>query len=128
VICLDAWAIIAFLTDDDGANEVADVIESGAGLMSWINLGEVAYVLTRRDGEPKAREAVGDLAAGLRVESPGPDLVLRAAAIKAVWPMSYADAFAAATALGHRAELLTADPEILAASAALGLRARPPAY
>ena len=98
MIRLDAWAIIAFLTDDHG------------------------------DGEQKAREAIGGLEASLRVESPPPDLVLTAAAIKTSWPMSYADVFAAATAIAHRAELLTAGPKILAASSALGLRARPPAY
>jgi len=39
--------------------------------------------------------------------------VLEAAAIKAEHALASADAFAIATALSHRASLLTGDPEIL---------------
>lgn len=84
--------------------------------MSWINLGEVAYVLQRRAGEGRAREVVATLRGSLSLEVPSAARVLEAAAIKAAHAVSYADAFAVATALAHDAVLLTGDLEILAAN------------
>ena len=46
-------------------------------------------------------------------ELPSADRVLEAARIKADHPMAYADAFAAATTVGHGATLWTGDPELL---------------
>jgi predicted nucleic acid-binding protein len=45
------------------------------------------------------------------------ELLLSAASIKASFPLSYADAFAAATAQIHDAVLLTGDPEFKALEA-----------
>jgi predicted nucleic acid-binding protein len=95
-------------------------------VMSWINLGEVHYILVRRNGEPAAAEAVRDLRSVLRVELPTEHVVEQAARIKAGYRMSYADAFAAATAIRHHGELWTANPELLVPDApwlALDLRA-----
>jgi predicted nucleic acid-binding protein len=77
--------------------------------MSWINLGEVFSVVQRATGADRARAVVGDLS----LELPTETRVLEAAAIKARHVLAYADAFAIATALSHRASLLTGDPEIL---------------
>lgn len=46
---------------------------------------------------------------------------LRPARLKAFTPMSFANDFAGATSVGYGVPLLTGDPEILAARAALGL-------
>ena len=54
----------------------------------------------------------------LTLELPSEARVLEAARIKAAYPMADADAFAVATALAHRAVLLTGDPEILDAGGA----------
>jgi ribonuclease VapC len=81
--------------------------------MSWINLGEVAYVLQRRVGPDRARSRIPEIAAGLTLDLPTPERVLEAAAIKADHALSYADAFAVATTLAHNAVLLTGDPELL---------------
>ncbi len=83
--------------------------------MSWINLGEVFYVVLRAAGEPQARDVVRDLRRRLTLDLPSTDRVLQAATIKAGHALAYADAFAVATAIAHRAMLLTGDPEILAA-------------
>ena len=54
---------------------------------------------------------------GVKASSPvrisGNELVGRLTAIKARYPIAYADAFAVATAIGRDAVLLTGDPEIL---------------
>jgi predicted nucleic acid-binding protein len=85
--------------------------------MSWINLGEVCYVIQRERGEAEAARTVGDLRHVLDVRLPDSSLVLDAARIKAVCPMAYADAFAAALTARIRGELWTGDPELLVSNA-----------
>jgi uncharacterized protein len=110
---LDAWAVLELLEGTEpAASRVADVLERQP-VMSWINLGEVFYVVKRDQGEDEARETVRDLRPRLRLDLPSEDRVLDAGRIKADYPMSYADAFAAATAAAREAILLTGDPELL---------------
>jgi predicted nucleic acid-binding protein len=84
-------------------------------LMSWINLGEVSYVIERKAGSAQAHEVVRTLRRQLTLDLPSEDRILQAARIKARHRMAYADAFAVATALAHRATLLTGHPEIIGA-------------
>lgn len=113
-VVLDSWAVLRYLEDEGGAAEaVADLLERDRPLMSWINLGEVHYVLRRLHGEDDAIETVRDLGDVIDVRLPDERLVLDAARIKADHPMSYADAFAAALAVTGRAELWTGDAELL---------------
>jgi predicted nucleic acid-binding protein len=81
--------------------------------MSWINLGEVSYVVHRAAGLARAQEVVRDLRHRLNLDVPTEARVLAAAGIKAQHALAYADAFAIATAMAHRARLLTGDPEII---------------
>ena len=81
--------------------------------MSWINLGEVSYVVERLAGRDRAHAVVRNLQRRLTMDLPSSARILEAAHLKAVHPMAHADAFAVATALAHRATLLTGDPEIL---------------
>jgi ribonuclease VapC len=113
-VCLDAWAALRWLDGrEPSATDVEGALEEGI-VMSWINLGEIFYILSRRAGSQRADEAVRALRARVMAETPSPHRVLEAAAIKARHRMSYADAFAVATASAHRATLMTGDPEILA--------------
>lgn len=82
--------------------------------MSWINAGEVFYTLHRREGRERARAVVDDLRTRVALDLPTPARVLEAASLKARRRMSYADAFAVATAIAHDAVLLSGDPEVLA--------------
>ena len=81
--------------------------------MSWINLGEVSYIVERRAGSDRARRVVRELRPRLSLDLPTESRVLAAAHLKAEHRMAYADAFAVATAIAHSAILLTGDPEIL---------------
>lgn len=111
---LDSWAVLRFLEDAHPAAEaVEELLERGRPLMSWINLGEVHYVLRRAAGEDAAMEAVRDLRARIDVRLPDESQILTAARIKADNPMSYADAFAVGLAIDSGAEVWTGDPEIL---------------
>jgi predicted nucleic acid-binding protein len=85
--------------------------------MSWVNVGEVFYVLRRIYGDEDAAGAVRDMRREIHCELPDENRVLEAARIKAEHRLSYADAFAAATAVAHDAELWTGDPELLIADA-----------
>jgi len=111
-VVLDSWAVLSLLQGAAGADRVEKQLSSRP-VMSWVNLGEVLYVLIRRRGRADADEAVRDLRHVLEVELPTEAVVRQAAAVKAAYPMAYADAFAAATAMAHDAELWTGDPELL---------------
>lgn len=113
-VVLDSWAALRYLEDaGDAAAEVAELLERDRPLMSWINLGEVHYVLRRLHGEDDAAETVRDLRQVIDARPPDERLVLDAARLKADHPMSYADAFAAALAVAQDAVLWTGDPELL---------------
>ena len=113
-VVLDSWAILRYLEDaEPTSSAVAELLDRSKPLVSWINLGEVFYVLCRRAGEDAASDALRDLRRCLTAEVPAAERVLRAARIKAAHPMSYADAFAAATAAANQATLWTGDPELL---------------
>ncbi len=83
--------------------------------MSWINVGEVAYIVERMAGAARARQIVQQLRHQIAQDLPSEFRILEAARIKASYPMAYADAFAVATAIAHDAVILTGDPEILEA-------------
>lgn len=113
-IVLDSWAVLRYLEDaDPAAAEVAGLLDGERPIMSWINLGEVFYVVRRLHSDAEAAGTVRDLRDVLDAELPTAGRVLAAARIKADHPLAYADAFAAATAVAHEAELWTGDPELL---------------
>ena len=56
---VDAWALIAWLLDQDAAPSVESLIQKAdAGslrlLMSWMNVGEVFYIISKRHGRDRA--------------------------------------------------------------------------
>ena len=111
---LDSWAVLRYLEDASPAAEaVSDLLGEEKPLMSWINLGEVHYVLRRLHGEDAATETVRDLRDVIDARLPDEGLVVDAARIKADHPMAYADAFAAALTVAGDATLWTGDPELL---------------
>lgn len=113
-VALDSWAVLRLLEGSGAAAKaVGDLLATDRPLISWINLGEVHYVLQRIHGEDAATETVRDLRHVLDERLPDERLVLDAATIGAVTPMAFADAFAAALGVSANATLRTADPELL---------------
>lgn len=113
-VVLDSWAVVRYLEDASPAAEAfTDLLGQERPLMSWINLGEVHYVLRRLHGEDAATETVRDLRDVIDARLPDERLVVDAARIKADHPMAYADAFAAALTVANDATLWTGDPELL---------------
>jgi len=113
-VVLDSWAVVRYLEDAHPVAEaVSDLLEHDKPLMSWINLGEILYVLRRLHGDDNATETVRDLRDVIDARLPDERLVLDAARIKADHSMAYADAFAAALTIATDATLWTGDPELL---------------
>jgi ribonuclease VapC len=83
--------------------------------MTWVNAGEVAYILERRFGVERLYAALAVMeATALEIVPVGRELALLAAHIKAEHAIAYADAFAAALAKRSAATLVTGDPEFKA--------------
>lgn len=117
-VVLDSWAVLHYLEGTEpAAGLVADLLDQGRPLISWVNLGEVHYILRRAHGEDAAAETTRDLRDVLDARLPDEQLVLDAARIKADHPLAYADAFGAALAVAEQADLWTGDPELLVAGA-----------
>lgn len=113
-VVLDSWAILRYLEDSaPAAATVGELLDRERPLVSWINLGEVHYILRRLHGEEAAVETLRDLRDVLDARLPDSRLVLDAARIKADHAMAFADAFAAALAVASSATLWTGDPELL---------------
>lgn len=120
-VVLDAWATLAFLQREGHASVAVRRLLRRAVrgnvrlLMNVVNLGEVYYRLVQVAGQQRADERFQQFRR-LPVEIlPAREaLALSAARLKAVHPISYADAFAVATAKSEGARLATGDPEILA--------------
>lgn len=126
-VVLDSWAVLRYLEGSEPAAElVASLLDEDhpvpSPLMSWINLGEVHYVLRRAVGEDEGIETVRDLREVIEVRLPDERHVLDAARIKADHPMSFADAFGASLAVAEGADLWTGDPELLIDGSAWGWR------
>jgi len=114
---LDSYALLALLNDEPGATRVEELLrqaETGDAqlAMSWINLGELAYIVERRWGPEKLRAILAYIEeTKIQLAAADRSRVLAAAHIKAQNPLAYADAFAAALAQELNATLLTGDPE-----------------
>ena len=118
--CLDAWAVIAWLEDDPAAAGMEQHIGSARCCMSWVNAGEVHYVVHRRTDRRTADGVISQLRADVDLVDATGSRALAAAAIRASHRMSYADCFAVATAMEFGVPLITRDAEI-ASAGILGL-------
>lgn len=116
---LDAWALLALLQGEEpAASRVSQLLQNAQEgavelFISVINLGEVVYRIGRVKGEAEARETLDQIRQSPLVVVPATEeVVLAAAGLKMHYPISYADAFAAATADQLSGILVTGDPEL----------------
>lgn len=120
-IVLDSFALIGYLENETFSGRIEKLLKharEGKSIiyLHAIHLGEVYYITIREQGHDLA-----DLAyARIRefpltyIEIIDEKLLRTAAKLKARYPISYADAFAAALAAIKNAFLLTGDPEFQA--------------
>ncbi len=108
--------MVAWLEKENGYLKVSELLEKGSSKelnlsISIINFGEVFYRTAKRHGMEEAKRVEGILRfLPLRIIAPLDEtLVMHAAYLKAQYPISYADAFAAALADEEKAILVTGD-------------------
>jgi predicted nucleic acid-binding protein len=117
MIVFDSYALMAYLEREPGYETARDVLtkaaESGQPcLMTYVNWGEIYYLVYREQGPARAEE-IAQLIATFPIEIVEIDyeLARQAAIFKATRKMSYADCFAAALAKLKKAVLITGDKE-----------------
>ncbi|HUT08524.1 MAG TPA: type II toxin-antitoxin system VapC family toxin [Candidatus Latescibacteria bacterium] len=112
---LDAYALLAYLKKEGGHARVLKLMESGDSdlFINSINVGEVFYIIARARGIQAADYFLTVILPSLPVTMLDNSLedVIDAARLKAVHALSYADCFAAATAIREQVPLVTGDPE-----------------
>lgn len=117
---LDAWVILALLQKEEPAasrvKEILELAQKGEAELSIsiINLGEVIYRVGKVKGEVHAAQTLDDIRRlPLMVVSASDEAVFGAVNLMICHAISYADAFAAATAEQQGAVLVTGDPELI---------------
>ena len=116
-ILFDAHPILKWVQKERGYQKVKSLLldcrdQSAVGYINQINLGEVYYKTIRAVGLEEAKKFLENFfRLPLTIILPDSELIWKASEIKAEHSISYADCFAAATALRYEATILTGDPE-----------------
>jgi ribonuclease VapC len=117
---LDSFALIAYFRGEPAGVPVKEILQKASKAdkplhMTEVNYAEAKYMILRKDGAEAWAEAAKVLIA-LPIEFHPVDRELAelAAEFKSRFSFSLADAFAAALAKKHKAELVTGDPEFKA--------------
>jgi len=113
----DSHALLKFFQKEKGHEKVTRLLEetrrTGATkYINAINLGEIIYSTKREFGDQKKLEILANIERLHFTILPIPNpLTFQAAEYKAQYALSYADCFALASAMEHKATLVTGDPE-----------------
>jgi len=113
----DSHALLKFFQKEKGYEKVLHLLEeirkTGATkFLNVINLGEVIYSTKREFGDQKKLEVLANIERlGFTILEVPKDLVFQAAEYKAQYSISYADCFTLASAIEHKATIVTGDPE-----------------
>ena len=113
----DSHALLKLFQKEKGYEKVVrllgEIRQTGAiKYINAINLGEIIYSTKREFGDQKKLEVLASIERLEFTILPVPNsLIFQAAEYKAEYSMSFADCFALASAIEHRAALVTGDPE-----------------
>jgi len=113
----DSHALLKFFQKEKGYEKVVHLLEeirkTGAvKYINAINLGEIIYSTKKEFGDQKKLEVLANIERLNFTILPVPNnLIFQAAEYKAQYTLSYADCFALASAVEHKATLVTGDPE-----------------
>jgi predicted nucleic acid-binding protein len=115
---LDSYALIGYLENESFSDIIQDVLTQAKNrkallYLHAIHIGEVYYITLREQGKNIADLAyvrIRALPINI-IDRIDEELLLTAAGLKAKYPVSYADSFAAALAMIKNCPLLTGDPE-----------------
>jgi len=113
----DSHALLKFFQKEKGYEKVIHLLEEikRSGVTKYINainLGEIIYATKREFGDQKKLEVLANIERLNFTVLPIPNnLIFQAAEHKAQYNISYADCFALASAIEHKAILVTGDPD-----------------
>jgi len=113
----DSYALFKFFQKEKDYEKVVHLLEEikRSGVTKYINainLGEIIYATKREFGDQKKLEVLANIERLNFTVLPIPNnLIFQAAEHKAQYNISYADCFALASAIEHKAILVTGDPE-----------------
>lgn len=113
----DSHALLKFFQKEKGYEKVVHLLQEirKTGVTKYINainLGEIIYSTKKEFGDQKKLEVLANIERLNFTILPIPNhLIFQAAEYKAQYALSYADCFALASAVEHKAMLLTGDPE-----------------
>ncbi len=115
---LDSFALIGYLENEPFSGKIQRVLTQAKNgetrlYIHAIHIGEVYYITLREQGQNLA-DLVYSRIKSLPIkviDRIDEELLLAAARLKARYPISYADSFAAALAMINNCPLLTGDPE-----------------
>lgn len=113
----DSYALLKLFQKEKGYEKVAQLLDESrksgtTKYLNAINLGEIVYSTKREFGDQKKLEVLANIERLNFTILPIPNnLIFEAAEYKAQYNISYADCFALASALEHKAILVTGDPE-----------------
>jgi len=113
-VCLDSWAVLAWLDGDQPAQERVEQALKERPLVGWVNAVEVYQRVERDHGRAEADQVLAGMRRVFELDLPGTALMVETARLKTAMPIALGDCFAIATARSHNLTLLTGDPEILA--------------
>jgi predicted nucleic acid-binding protein len=114
---LDSYSLLAYFQGEPSALKVKEILrlaqnKHAAVFLSLINLGEIIYMIGRKQGWDNAVEIQKKvLMLPIQMGEVTMERVLSAARVKAICPISYADAFAVALAQEMHATVITGDQE-----------------
>ena len=117
---LDSFALLSHLQNEGRGGRVVDLLEQAQRrecrlLMSLVNLGEICYLIEVRRGLRTVQLTLAAIESlPVEILPADQEAVFTAAHLKAQYPISFADAFAAAASQAHSATLVTGDPEFKA--------------
>ena len=113
----DSHALLKFFQKEKDYEKVIHLLEEikRSGVTKYINainLGEIIYATKSEFGDQKKLEVLANIERLNFTILPIPNnLIFQAAEYKAQYNISYADCFALASAIEHKAILVTGDPE-----------------
>jgi len=113
----DSYTLLKFFQKEKGYEKVIRLLEKirktgVAKYINAINLGEIIYSTKKEFGDQKKLEVLANIERlNFTILLVPNNLIFQAAEYKAQYSISYADCFALASAVEHKAILVTGDPE-----------------
>jgi predicted nucleic acid-binding protein len=114
----DSYALIGYLENESFSDRIQDILTQAKNrdillYIHAIHIGEVYYITLREQGKSLADLAYSRIKSLpiKTIDRIDEELLLTTAGLKAKYPISYADSFAAALAMIKNYSLLTGDPE-----------------